>query len=165
MSLLRRKKAAAKKQQAHDIDPESDEGIVGIFFGVLGEIEDDFKQAVVTHLERLHAPGGFELEKSEHDFMDFGMPRSYLKSLDDIEFTVEDAVVAPNLGIRRRGMAHVVTRWTVRGVQNRPLLGIAATGQPVTIQGMTFTTFRNYNIRVDYSYWDMPELTRRMVER
>ncbi len=39
------------------------------------------------------------------------------------------------------------------------------TGEPVTVEGMTYTSFRNYNIRVEYTYWQIPEVTRRMVER
>jgi len=35
----------------------------------------------------------------------------------------------------------------------------------VTIEGMNYTTFRNFNIRSEYTYWHVVEFTRRMVER
>jgi predicted ester cyclase len=165
VSLLRSKKRALKKQRPQDVDPESDEGIVGIYFEILGEIEGAFTKAAAVHLEHLHEPGGMAREKADHDFMDLGMRMDYLDALDSIEFSIENSIVAPNLGLRKRGIAHVVTRWTTRGIHNRPLMGIPPSGEQVTIAGMTFSTFRNYNIRVDYTYWEMPELTRRMVER
>jgi hypothetical protein len=165
VSLLRGKRRAAKKQKPQDVDPESDDGIVGIYFEILGEIEGHFSKAAALHLERLHEPGGLAREKANHDFMDLGMRKDYLDALDDIEFSIQDALVAPNLGLRKRGIAHVVTRWTTRGIHSRPLMGMPPSGEQVTIEGMTFSTFRNYNIRVDYTYWEMPELTRRMVGR
>jgi predicted ester cyclase len=159
------RKRSEKKKAPQDVDPESDEGIVGIFYSILGQIEDEFAKAVNLHLERLHQPGGYAAEKADHDFMDLGMKRAYLDALDDIEFTIEDSLVAPQLGVRRRGGAQIVTRWKVRGIHNRPLVGVAPTGEQVMIEGLTFTTFRNYNIRVEYTFWEMPELTRRIVGR
>jgi hypothetical protein len=164
MRLLGRKKPD-KKQNPADVDPSTDEGIIGLFYSILGEVEDDFGNAARRHLARIHEPGGYDREKAEHDFMDLGMRRSYIEALDDIEFSVQDSVVMPFLPARRRGMAHVVSRWEVRGIHNRPLLSIEPSGQQVTIAGLTFTTFRNYNVRVDYSYWEMPALTGRMVGR
>ena len=163
MSLFRRNKD--KKKQATEVDPTTDEGIVGLYYSILGEIVDDFATATCDHLTRLHEPDGYAREKARRDFMDLGMERSYLNALDDIEFTVDDVMSVPQLGIRARGTAAVVTRWSACGVQSRPLLGVGPTGEPVTIEGMTYTTFRNFNIRSEYTYWHMAELTRRMVER
>ena len=92
------------------------------------------------------------------------MERSYLDALDDLEFTIDEWMVYMLAGVRKRGSAHIVTRWTVRGVHNRPLLGIPPTGEPVTIIGATYTRMRNYRIQTDFNYWELPELTRRMVE-
>jgi predicted ester cyclase len=160
VSLFSRKKVDTKKKVS-EIDPDSDEGIVGLFHSILRGVEDDFGQAAKAHLERLHAPGGYAREKADNDFMELGMRLDYIEALDDVEFTVDDSVVAPQVAGKRRGMAQVVSHWSLRGVQNRPLYGIAPNGQQVTIAGLTFTTFRNYNIRMDYTYWEFPELTRR----
>ena len=165
MSLFRRKKSAANDQKPQKFDPTTDEGIVGLYYSILGKADDDFSQAVVAHLKRLHEPGGYAQEKSQNDFMDLGMKRTYLDALDNIEFTVEDAICVANVGIKKRGMAAVVARWKARGIHNRPLIGVAPSGEEVTIEGMSYTTFRNFNIRVEYSYWHAPGLTRRVIER
>jgi hypothetical protein len=162
VSIFSRKKPDTKTK-ASEIDPSSDEGIVGLYHSILSGVEDNFAQAARAHLERLHAPGGYAREKAENDFMELGMRLAYLDALDDLEFSVDDSVVAPQIAGKKRGMAQVVSRWALRGVQNRPLCGIAPSGQQVTIEGLTFTTFRNYNVRLDYTYWEFPELTRRMT--
>ena len=161
MSLFRR----SKKAQATEIDPTTDEGIVGLFYSILGEIVDDFATAATDHLGRVHEPGGLAREKQRRDFMELGMDRSYLDALDDMEFTVDGAISVPQMGVRNRGTAVVVTRWTARGVHTRPLDGVEPTGEQVTIEGMNYTTFRNFNIRSEYTYWHVVEFTRRMVER
>ena len=165
MSLFSRKKKADKDDGTALLDPTTDEGIVGLYHSIMSDVEADFRDATKAHLERLHVPGGYAREKTEHDFMDLGMRLAYLDALDDIELSVDESIVAPQITAKRRGMAQVVSHWAVRGVQNRPLLGLPPNGQQVTIEGLTFTTFRNYSIRVDYSYWELPELTRRMVGR
>ena len=163
--IFRRKKRALKNQRPEDVDPSTDEGIVGLYFSLLGQAEEAYANAVTDHLRRLHEPGGYGREKREHDFMDLGMKKTYLDGLDDMEITVEDSVTSPQLGMRGLGQAVVISRWSVRGVHNRPFAGIAPSGQQVTIEGITYTTFRNYNIRVEYTYWQLPELTRRMTQR
>lgn len=166
MSLFRRnkKKDDDSGDVQFDMDPMKDSGMIGLFFRTLVDVEAKFVEAVTTHLEHIHEPGGYAREKQAHDFMDLGMKREYVDALDDIEFTVDDVFVAPELGLKKRGTATLVTRWTVRGVHNRPLQGVAPTGQQISVEGITYTTFRNYNIRVEYSYWTS-ELARRMVEQ
>jgi hypothetical protein len=159
MSLFGRKKVD-KHQKASEVNPDTDEGIVGVYHSILRGVENVFGEAATAHLERLHQPGGYAREKAEHDFMDLGMHLSYLDALDDIEFTVGESVVVPQIALKRRGAAQVVLHWSATGVHNRPLVGVAPTGERVTIKGLTFTTFRNYNVRVDYTYWDFPELRR-----
>jgi hypothetical protein len=154
-----------KKKKDEDGNGAGEEGIVGLFVAKMAAAEAEFANYVVGHLERLHEPGGYAREKQENDFMDLGMRRSYLDALDDIEFSVDQRLVYAEYGIRKRGGAQTLTHWTVRGVHNRPLLGIAPSGDQVTLTGVTFTTLRNYKIRVDYTYWEFPQLTRRMVER
>ena len=161
MSLFRRK----NRKTGIELDAETDEGIVGVYHAILTEVDDDFVGATRGHLELLHEPGGIERRKADRDFMELGMPRSYIDALDDIEFTVDDAFAVPGLSIGVRGKAAVVSRWTARGTQNRPFLGMPPTGEQVTVEGMTYTTFRNFNIRSDHTYWHLVELTRKMVER
>ena len=168
MSLFRRKKKKndveeESEQVDLDMDPLKDPGLVGLYYRILTEVEEDFGKAVTTHLERIHAPGGYAREKREHDFMELGMKRDYLDALDDIEFKVDEVIAAVQVGLKKRGTATLVTRWTVRGLHTRPLNGLPASGEQMTVEGLTYTTFRNYNIRVEYSYWQTPELTRRMV--
>jgi hypothetical protein len=163
VSIFRSKKRARRKQKPGEVDPDTDEGIIGLYDSILATVEEEFTKAVSIHLEHLHQPGGYAREKQQHDFMDLGMRRSYIDALDDIEFTIEDTMCLPQLQMRKRGMAVLVTRWTVRGVHNRPLAGVAPSGDQITIEGMTYSTFRNYNVRVEYTFWHMPELTRRMV--
>jgi hypothetical protein len=163
MRLFGRKK---KEGESGVIDPESDEGIIGLYYSIIGRVDSDFAGAAAAHLERLHEPGGYAREKSEHDFMDLGMKRSYIGALDDLQFKVEDSVTVSQLGLRRRGMAVIVSRWTASGVHNRPVVaGVSPSGERVTIEGITYTSFRNFNLRLEYTYWHMAELTRRMVER
>ena len=57
----------------------------------------------------------------------------------------------------------MVTRWTVHGVHARSLAGIEPTGEQIAIDGVTFTTIREYRLRSDYSYWQIPELTRKFL--
>ena len=170
MSLFRRKKKEGEDYENSaevDIwmDPLQDHGMVGLFFRALADVNDEFAKAVQTHLERLHEPGGYEREKQEHDFMDLGMKRDYLDALDDVRFTIDDMLVSPQIVLKKRGTATMVTRWTVLGTHARPLHGLPPSGGELTIEGLTYTTFRNYNIRVEYTYWHTPALTRRMVER
>jgi hypothetical protein len=127
--------------------------------------EEAFSSYTERHLQTLHQPGGYALEKKQQDFMDLGMRKAYLEALDEVELSVDGRTAFAMTGGRHRGSAQVVTRWTVRGVHNRPLLGLAPSGDRVTISGVTYTRFRDYRIKTEYTFWEMPELTRRMVDR
>jgi hypothetical protein len=163
MRLFGRKKP---QQESGLADPETDEGMVGVYYAIMGRVDTDFGSAAAAHLERLHEPGGYAREKIEHDFMELGMRRSYIEALDDLQFTLEESLTVPQISRRRQGAAVIVSRWTASGVHNRPVVaGVAPNGEQVTIEGVTYTTFRNYNLRLEYTYWHMVELTRRMVER
>lgn len=163
MKLFGRKKA--KTDEDEPFDPESDEGIIGYYHKYVSLAETEYVKFVSAHLARLHEPGGVAREKRENDFIELGMPRTYLEALDEVEFAVVDAVPDAATRGRARGKGHFVTRWTVSGVHNRPLAGLAPSGQRVTIEGATFTTLRDYRIRTEYTYWQLPELTRRVLER
>jgi hypothetical protein len=155
--LFRRKKTATV-----DLD---DTSAVGVYFTHLQRIEQGYTNFIVDHLDRLHRPGGYLQEKRENDFMDLGMKRTYLDALDDIEFEVVRAIMEPQTRGRKRGSGKHVTEWQVRGTFSRPLLGVPPTGEPTTIRGMTYTVLRDYRIRVEYTYWDLPELTRKVFAR
>ena len=146
-------------------DAVADEGIVGLWVRKTRAVEEEYAKDVIGHLRRIHEPDGLAREKRENDFMDLGMARSYLDALDGLEFTVDDWMVYMLPGVRKRGSAQIVTRWTVRGRQTGSMLGIAGTGEEVTLGGITYTRMRNYRIQTDFTFWELPELTRRMVER
>ena len=142
-----------------------DDGMVGLYNAMIEKIEEEFVKFVAEHLERIHEPGGYEREKQLADFMDLGMGRQYLDALDDVELSVAEGISIPTTRGKRRGGGQVVTRWNVRGRHKRPFLGIAPTGEEVSIDGVTLSSFRDYKLRVEYSYWELPELTRRALER
>jgi SnoaL-like polyketide cyclase len=158
-------KLFGRKKKEEEVDRNSDEGAVGLYFTAMGKAEQEYAKFAGAHLRRIHEPGGYALEKQDNDFMDLGMRRTYLDALEGLEFSVEDtAVVASGAG-RAVGMAQVITRWTVRGRHNRPLLGIPPSGEEVTVEGVTYTTFRNYYLKLEYTYWHFPERTRTMGEQ
>jgi hypothetical protein len=156
MRLFRKKKAD---------EDDSDFSIVDLFDQQVATEEAVYTDGAREHLERIHQPDGYQREKQEHDFIDLGMPRSYLDALDEIEFTVEAQYAAALLQARKRGQGQVVTRWTVRGIHRRELLGVPPSGERVEIGGLNYTTFRDYRLRSEYTFWELPELTRRAVER
>lgn len=144
-------------------DPE--QGMARLYSEMMTRVEDEFAKFVEEHIKRMHEPGGYAREKQQVDFVDLGMGRKYLDALDDPEFSVLESVTMPQTRGRKRGIAQVVTRWIVRGVHARPLAGIPPSGSQVTIDGVTLTTFRDYKLRVEYTYWEFPELTRTVLER
>jgi hypothetical protein len=137
----------------------SDYNIIDLYAAHLAKEENDYLDDVAEHLSRIHEPGGYGREKQEHDFIDLGMPRSYLEALDDIEFEIEDHYAYAEMVMRKKGQGQAVTRWTVRGIHRRELLGLPPSGEQVTIGGVTYTTFRDYKLRTEYTLWELPELT------
>jgi hypothetical protein len=138
-------------------------GMAGLLKDLDAKAENEFVKFVVEHLERIHEPGGYEREKKEiSDFMDLGMGRKYLEALDDLQLSIgEVLILAVTRG--RGGKAEIVTRWTVRGIHARSLAGIEPTGEEIAIDGVTITTIRDYRLRSDYSYWQIPELTHKFL--
>jgi hypothetical protein len=151
-----------KKKDIHESERLSDEGAVGLYFNLMGQAQDAYADYVNEHLRRIHEPGGYAREKKENDFMELGMKRAYLDALDEVEFEVDDSAVLAAGSARAVGAAQVITEWTVRGRHARPLLGIQPSGETITLKGVSYTTFRNYYLKVEYTYWDFPELTARM---
>jgi predicted ester cyclase len=105
------------------------------------------EEIVKSHLEELHRPGGVAAEKKKHDFIDHGMSREYLEALDDIAFTLEEQVSSGD---------QVASRWTVRGVNRRPLLGVEPSGEEVVIEGITISVVRDERVRGEWALWDFP---------
>ena len=162
MRLFRRGKKDAA--QAGDRFEEAEEGMAWLLRTLREKAENEFKKFVHGHLERIHQPGGYEREKKEFsDFMDLGMGRAYLKALDEIRFSPGETIVLAAYGGRGRGACEVVTRWTVQGIHRRPVAGVEPTGEETTIEGVTISSIRDYRLRSDYSYWQIPELTRRFL--
>jgi predicted ester cyclase len=109
---------------------------------------------VIEHLQAVHEPGGLAARKQAADFMELGTPRSFLDALSDLEFTIDEMFVTV--------LQNAGALWTVTGVQTGELCGIPPTGEPVTIKGITILVMQDKYVLSDYTYWDFPELTRRM---
>ena len=164
VKLFRRGKKANGDGAVDVKTADPDKGMAWLIKDLTRKTEGHFRDFVLEHLQRIHEPGGFEREKSEvSDFMDLGMSLSYLEALDEIQFSPGETMVLPEIRGLRGGKCDVVTRWTVRGIHARPLAGVEPTGEETTIEGVTITTVRDYRLRSDYSYWQIPELTRKFV--
>ena len=48
----------------------------------------------------------------------------------------------------------VATRWTGRGTHDGDLMGIAPTRKQATVQGITFTRFKNGKVVEEWNNWD-----------
>jgi predicted ester cyclase len=141
VSLFRRKK------EKEDETPL----IVQLYFEQDNEPLEKNRALVEEHLENLHRPGGLQEEKRKHDFSDFAMSREYMDALDDLEFTIDDQLASKD---------QVATRWTVRGVHRRPLLGLEPSGEEVTITGLTISVVKYERVRQEWAYWEFPAFTR-----
>jgi predicted ester cyclase len=114
------------------------------------------EEIVVEHLMAIHEPGGLAARKQSADFMELGTPHAYLDALSDLEFTIDGLVITTQ--------QQVAARWTVTGVHVADLHGVQATGQPITIRGVTILVMQDKYVLSDYTYFDFPELTRRASE-
>jgi SnoaL-like polyketide cyclase len=129
-------------------------------------------QVVVDrHMQLIHEPGGREQAAREGDFAEFGMKRTYLEALDDIQFEVLGQALFPERanprkgGVVGTGLGEALQRWAVTGIHNRPLLGIPPSGERLQINGVTHLIVRNDLVRSSWTYWELPELTRQMASR
>jgi steroid delta-isomerase-like uncharacterized protein len=77
--------------------------------------------------------------------------RGYRDALADVQTLIEDQVA--------EGPA-VVTRWTVRGIHRGELRGHPATGQVVTIGGITVDHIVNGRIAESWTFWDAADFLR-----
>lgn len=86
-----------------------------------------------------------------------GMPRTYLQGLSDIELTISHQITHP---------PEVATRWEVNGRHTGTLLGRPATGDDVTVTGVTVVKFAEtpeddgrkivYTAIEEWTCWDLP---------
>lgn len=70
----------------------------------------------------------------------------YLRAFSDLHLTFEDA-----LADRDR----VVTRWRLEGTHDGPLMGIAASGRRVSIEGIRIDRIETGKIAESWMQWDM----------
>jgi hypothetical protein len=162
MRLFGRGKKSGRDEK-HDDEATDDKGLVWLFRELSEKAENEYAEFVLAHLRRIHEPGGYEREKREiSDFIDLGMGRTYLQAVDDVRFSPEETIVMAEVR-GPRGRCDVVTRWTVTGVHARPLAGVEPAGEEITIEGATISTIRDYRLRSDFSYWQIPELTRKVL--
>ena len=69
----------------------------------------------------------------------------YRNAFPDLRITIEDMIAEGET---------VVTRWSCRGTHKGDLSGIAPTGKPITISGITVSRFANGKIAQGYANWD-----------
>src|SRR5689334_1583027 len=72
--------------------------------------------------------------------------RMMFGALPDVKFTLESIIAEDD---------KVATRWTIRGTHQGPLLGIPATGKPVTTTGMSLLQLRDGKIIANWNEVDL----------
>ena len=63
----------------------------------------------------------------------------------DLKITIEDQIADGD---------KVATRWTARGTHDGELMGIAPTGRPVSVTGITIQHFRDGKVVEGWTDWD-----------
>ena len=64
----------------------------------------------------------------------------------DVRYTLEDQIAEGN---------QTLTRWTMRGTPRKPIRGMAPTGRPVAITGLTLMRYnRDGQMQEEWTYWD-----------
>jgi steroid delta-isomerase-like uncharacterized protein len=79
--------------------------------------------------------------------------RMMFGALPDVKFTLESIIAEDD---------KVATRWTIRGTHQGPLLGIPATGKPVTTTGMSLLQLRDGKIIANWNEVDLLAALRQM---
>jgi predicted ester cyclase len=127
--------------------------IVQMYFEEADEPLEENREITEEHLKNLHK-GMVAEEKKKHDFVELAMPRAYMEALDDLEFTIDEQFASGD---------QVATRWTVRGIHRRNLLGLEPSGEEVTINGVTISVVKYTRVRQEWAYWEVPGLTQRLA--
>ncbi len=99
--------------------------------------------AVLAPNYRLHDPAAPNFAGGREAYRQF--QARYLKAFPDHRLTVEDQIAEGD---------RVVTRWTARGTHRGDLPGIAATGKPVTVTGITISRIAGGKIAEEWQDWD-----------
>jgi steroid delta-isomerase-like uncharacterized protein len=117
----------------------------------------DFAQKMINERDLTMAPEFIADDSIHHELGDIpaeyrGGPRAmaqffglYLRAFPDLRITFEDA-----LADRDR----VVTRWRLEGTQNGPLMGIAASGRRVSIEGIRIDRIEDGKIAESWMQMD-----------
>jgi steroid delta-isomerase-like uncharacterized protein len=71
---------------------------------------------------------------------------AYRAGIPDLRFTVEDQIAEGD---------SVVTRWVARGTHDGELLGVAPTGSPIEVHGMTIHRLAGDRIQEGWWNWDV----------
>ncbi len=118
----------------------------------------NFAQKMINERDLSSAPEFIAEGSIHHEFGDVppdfrGGPRAmaqfinlYLSAFSDLHLFFEDA-----LADRDR----VVTRWRLEGTHGGPLLGIAASGRRVSIEGIRIDRIEDGKIAESWMQWDM----------
>jgi steroid delta-isomerase-like uncharacterized protein len=91
----------------------------------------------------MHAPGAREPFRGRDGYRQF--VTAYLTGFPDATITVDDQIAEGDI---------VVTRWTGRGTNTGDLMGMAATGRQVTIEGISYSRIADGMARESLIIWD-----------
>src|SRR5262245_40810718 len=117
----------------------------------------DFAHRMVNERDLTQAPEFIAQSSVHHEFGDVpkdfqGGPRAmaqflnlYLRAFSDLRVTFEDA-----LADRDR----VVTRWRLEGTQDGPLMGVAASGWQVSVEGIRIDRIENGKVAESWMQLD-----------
>ncbi|HEV8578728.1 MAG TPA: ester cyclase, partial [Thermoanaerobaculia bacterium] len=118
----------------------------------------NFAQKVINERDLSLVPKFIAAESVQHEFGDVprelqGGPRAmtmflslYMRAFPDLRVTFEDALVDRD---------RVVTRWHLEGTQTGPLMGIAASGRRVHVEGIRIDRIENEQIAESWMQLDM----------
>lgn len=70
---------------------------------------------------------------------------TYRTAFPDIHLTIDDWVVEGD---------KVAGRWTARGTNTGPLMGMPPTGKSATVTGISILTFANDQVTAQHTNWD-----------
>jgi hypothetical protein len=82
------------------------------------------------------------------DVPQLGMQPAYLLAVSGGQFEIDYQVTDGS---------QVATRWSFSGRLDADLFGLAGNGQPVSVSGITITTFSARKLRQEWSYWNLQE--------
>ncbi len=89
----------------------------------------------------MHATEG---DRSLEEDIKYSVP--FFTAIPDLRATVEDMVAEGD---------KVVTRWTMHGTHERPILGIPATGKQATVKGVTIKRIASGKVVEEWALIDM----------